>query len=105
MKKNLWITILPQEIHSIPEGEGPSSSDSDSEVETPLACNDEMCLPPDVPTPLYPRSRGTRFCAGYNIRSQCADDMQAGLPPDVPIPSSLRTQEIIFISLGKLENC
>ena len=67
-----------------------------------MACNSEMCLPPDVPTTLYPRSRGTRFCAGYNMRSQCADSMQSGLPPDVPIPSYLRTQEIIFTPLSKL---
>ena len=86
------------------EEEGSSPSGSDSEVETPRAFNDELCLPPDVPTPLYPRCRGTRFCAGYNIRSQCSDGMQSGLPPDVPIPSSLRTQEIIFTSLGNVQN-
>ena len=86
------------------EEEGSSSSGSDSEVETPRACNDEMCLPPDVPTPLYLRCRGTRFCAGYNIRSQCPDGMQSGLPPDVPIPSYLRTQEIILTSLHNVQN-
>ena len=84
--------------HSIDssEEEESSSKSSDSEVETPRARNDQLCLPPDVPTPLYPRGRGMRFCEGYNIKSHCPDGVQSGLPPGVPIPSYTRTQETIF---------
>ena len=89
--------------HSIQssEEEASSSDSSDSEVETPRVGNDGVCFPPGVPTPLYPRCRGMRFCAGYNIKSHCPDGVQSGLPPDVPIPLHPRTQETIFYLLGR----
>ena len=89
--------------HSIEssEDEASPSDSSDSEVETPRVGTDELCLPPGVPTPLYPRCRGMRFCAGYSIKSHCPDGVQSGLPPGVPIPSYPRTQETIFYLLGR----
>ena len=89
--------------HSIESSEevASSSDSSDSEVETPRVGNDAVCFPPGVPTPLYPRCRGMRFCAGYNIKSHCPDGVQSGLPLGVPIPLYPRTQEIIFQLLGR----
>ena len=88
------------------EEEASSSSVSDSDVESSPAGYDEMCLPPedkdqtrlppDVPTPFFPRCRGNRLCGGYNMKTHCPDGVQSGLPPGVPIPSYPRRQEIIF---------
>ena len=84
------------------EEEASSSQSSNSEVGTPRSDNDQTRLPPDVPTPLYPRCRGKRFCGGYNMKTHCPDGVQSGLPPGVPIPLYPRRQEIIFSSLGRL---
>ena len=77
--------------------DGQSTADSGGSVIEKLRANTDQQLPSGVPTTVYPRIRGKRFCAGYNSRTECVHDGIPDLPPDVPTPCYPRVQEMHFL--------